>query len=177
VADNPASCTTKEKSGGFLLLDCHSITTGKTEYSIFPHNPENQIIHGVSISAQVENPVTETWGKLHLKISFINPSNNDPRTYLISLKGGIVNITEYYKDFKEGAKTSVVILPLEFHVLEVNYENENLTFLVDGKTVDFKPDLAPEFQWKDWALEVNISKQDDESKVLKAKIDWIAIQK
>jgi hypothetical protein len=144
----------------------------KTEYSISPKNEEDQIVAGVAMFAKVDNPVRENWGKLQLKVSLWNPSNNTSRTYLITLRGGILYVSEL-----DGESTYVGIAPGEFHLLEVNYEKKQLTFLVDGEAVEYDPQLTPDFEWKEWALEVYISPQSSGIRILSAKVDWIAIKK
>jgi hypothetical protein len=178
VADDPAACTNKVKSGGFLNIECHSITTDKTEYSIFPYDPAYRVVQGVAIRAKVANPISDKWGKLHLKISFKNDSNGDVLTYFVSLRGGRVSISEDYNGVIDEDTTKLTpILPDEFHLVTISYETENLSFSVDGSPIEFKHGLTPEFHWETWVLEAYIDKQTDESKVLKAMVDWVAIKK
>jgi hypothetical protein len=177
----PQNCSLDQKNG-ILNIECKSDTQNDTYLRYIPRTTEK--LRGVAMLAHVDAPYNETWGRINPMVHFAQPGNSDTREYTMSLRKGIVKVTEYYpaKGFTFtvlGGRPIPVDQQNDFHLLQIEFIDGSLQFILDGDPIvlDVQPDLPQGYIWESWKFELVLFKRSEDTKTLVAQVDWFAILK
>jgi hypothetical protein len=138
-------------------------------------------LSGIAMSTKMIGQNQDTKVKVHFVIQFTSADGIiSSRAYFIDMRSNDIRIAESYPldGWKDGGITLIpVVDSTVFHILQVEYKSNQLSFFIDGKPVElnFQPDLLSGFTWQDWAFGVEIDNPEDQPLKVESLIDWIAV--
>lgn len=168
------------RSDGYAWVACSGTKTAQRAY--YPYWDRDKAVRGVAMSGAVLGSNRKSWLELMVSFTANGAEEEEPhRAYYLSLQREHARVVECYP--QEGwdchELAAVNVEPLERHILKVEYESGELSFLVDSKLIDLKVQhsLPRNSMWRRWAIQAAAEPDGDaECATLTGYVDWVMIR-
>lgn len=184
VSGKTGNCSAN-KQDGYLYMECSESKKGSYWLEYVSHKDNMRqlsggTLSGIAMSTKMIGQNQDTKVKVHFVMRFSSADGKtDSRAYFMDMRSNDIRIAESYplEGWRDGGSILIPIDSTVFHIIQVEYQSNQLRFFIDGQPVElnFQPALPNGFTWQDWYFGVGIDNSEDQPVKVESLIDWIAV--